>query len=103
MSKKISFGFDSARFRSTLRKILYSNFGENRMGWTVGVDVGGTFTDFYAANDQAGVFHVYKTSSTPSNPADAILNGLDAMCAKFDIPKMKSNECPTEQQLVPTR
>ncbi len=57
------------------------------MGWTIGVDVGGTFTDFYAANDEAGVFHVYKTSSTPSNPADAILNGLDAMCDKFAIPK----------------
>ena len=56
------------------------------MGWTVGVDVGGTFTDFYAANDQAGVFHVHKTSSTPSNPAEAILNGLDVMCTKFDIP-----------------
>ena len=57
------------------------------MSWTIGVDVGGTFTDFYAANDGADVFHVYKTSSTPSNPADAILNGLDAMCDKFDIPK----------------
>ena len=57
------------------------------MGWTVGVDVGGTFTDFYAANDQTEKFHVYKTSSTPSNPANAILNGLDAMCVKFDIPR----------------
>lgn len=59
------------------------------MGWTIGVDVGGTFTDFYAANDDAETIHVYKTSSTPSNPADAILNGLDAMCAKFGIPKDK--------------
>jgi|TARA_B110000305_G_scaffold48047_1_gene51529 N-methylhydantoinase A len=57
------------------------------MGWTIGVDVGGTFTDFYAANNAAGIFHVYKTSSTPLNPADAILNGIDAMCEKFDIPK----------------
>ena len=55
------------------------------MGWTIGVDVGGTFTDFFASND-AGTFHVFKTSSTPSNPADAILNGLDAMCEKFAIP-----------------
>ena len=78
--------FDTANFRSTLPNIVYSNLGENRMGWTVGVDVGGTFTDFYAANDQAGVFHVHKTSSTPSNPAEAILNGLDVMCTKFDIP-----------------
>jgi N-methylhydantoinase A len=57
------------------------------MSWTIGVDVGGTFTDFYAANDDEGVFHVYKTSSTPSNPADAILNGLDALCEKYGIPK----------------
>lgn len=57
------------------------------MTWTIGVDVGGTFTDFYAANDKADKIHVYKTSSTPANPADAILNGLDAMCEKFDIPK----------------
>ncbi|QMU59220.1 MAG: hydantoinase/oxoprolinase family protein [Boseongicola sp.] len=56
------------------------------MSWTIGVDVGGTFTDFFATNDDEGLFHVYKTSSTPSNPADAILNGLDAMCSKFSIP-----------------
>ena len=56
------------------------------MAWTVGVDVGGTFTDFYAANDEKGFFEVYKTASTPSNPANAILNGLDAMCKKFNIP-----------------
>ena len=56
------------------------------MAWTVGVDVGGTFTDFYAANDEKSFFEVYKTASTPSNPANAILNGLDAMCKKFNIP-----------------
>ena len=55
------------------------------MGWTVGVDVGGTFTDFYAANDVTGEIYVHKTSSTPSNPADAILNGLAALCKKQDI------------------
>lgn len=59
------------------------------MSWTIGVDVGGTFTDFYASNEDASAIHVYKTSSTPSNPADAILNGLDAMCEKFDIPKVE--------------
>ncbi len=56
------------------------------MGWTIGVDVGGTFTDFYAANNEAGVFHVGKTPSTPANPADAILNGLVALCEQHDIP-----------------
>lgn len=56
------------------------------MGWTIGVDVGGTFTDFYAAGEETGTFFVHKTSSTPSNPADAILNGLVALCRKHDIP-----------------
>ena len=56
------------------------------MGWTIGVDVGGTFTDFYAASEEPGVYFVHKTSSTPSNPADAILNGLVALCEKHDIP-----------------
>ena len=56
------------------------------MGWTIGVDVGGTFTDFYAANDEAGIFHVGKTPSTPANPAQAILSGLAALCERYDIP-----------------
>jgi N-methylhydantoinase A len=56
------------------------------MGWTIGVDVGGTFTDFYAASDEAGVFHVGKTPSTPANPAEAILTGLAALCERHSIP-----------------
>ena len=56
------------------------------MTWTMGVDVGGTFTDFYATNHKTGTVHVYKTSSTPANPADAIMKGLVAMCEKYAIP-----------------
>ena len=56
------------------------------MGWTIGVDVGGTFTDFCAANDEENVFHVGKTPSTPANPADAILNGLASLCERYAIP-----------------
>ena len=40
----------------------------------IGVDTGGTFTDFvYKDGDTWGV---YKVLSTPSNPAEAVLNGL---------------------------
>lgn len=56
------------------------------MSWTIGVDVGGTFTDFYAANNEDGSIHVGKTSSTPANPAQAILTGLTALCERYDIP-----------------
>ena len=50
------------------------------MVWLIGVDVGGTFTDFYAFDDAGGRERVHKTPSTPDNPARAILDGLDALC-----------------------
>jgi N-methylhydantoinase A len=51
------------------------------MSVIVGVDVGGTFTDFYLRDSANGRIEVYKTSSTPANPADAILSGLEAIIA----------------------
>ena len=47
------------------------------MVWFVGVDVGGTFTDFYAFDEDQQVVRVHKRPSTPENPALAILSGLD--------------------------
>lgn len=44
---------------------------------TVGVDIGGTFTDFVVA-DSAGV-RITKVPSTPQAPADGVLAGLDAL------------------------
>ncbi len=41
---------------------------------TLGVDVGGTFTDFYYFRD--GILEVSKLPSTPKNPAESILAGL---------------------------
>ncbi|ETX00804.1 MAG: N-methylhydantoinase [Candidatus Entotheonella factor] len=55
------------------------------MAWVIGVDVGGTFTDFYALEDQAGTFIVHKTPSTPGNPAQAIVDGLQALCTQHHI------------------
>ena len=40
----------------------------------VGVDVGGTFTDFYLI-DESGV-RVHKTPSTPQDPSEGVLEGL---------------------------
>lgn len=41
----------------------------------LGVDTGGTFTDFVWV-DPAGQFHLHKQRSTPHNPAEAILAGI---------------------------
>lgn len=40
----------------------------------IGVDTGGTFTDFIYKEGEH--WRVYKTLSTPSNPADAVINGI---------------------------
>jgi N-methylhydantoinase A len=40
----------------------------------IGVDTGGTFTDF--VYKKGGTWGVYKVLSTPANPSEAVLNGL---------------------------
>lgn len=44
------------------------------MSYRIGIDVGGTFTDFVAASGKALIRH--KVSSTPDDPAQAVLHGL---------------------------
>ncbi|WP_339262000.1 hydantoinase/oxoprolinase family protein [Lysinibacillus sp. FSL K6-3209] len=41
------------------------------------IDVGGTFTDVFVFNEDTGEIFVTKTSSTPSNPEQGILNGVE--------------------------
>ena len=53
------------------------------MSWIIGVDVGGTFTDFCARNNNSGETVIHKRPSTPEDPAIAILNGLDEIKLKF--------------------
>lgn len=44
----------------------------------LGVDTGGTFTDFVWV-DKNGRFHIHKQLSTPPNPSEAILLGIQAL------------------------
>ncbi|MGF1623336.1 MAG: hydantoinase/oxoprolinase family protein [Alphaproteobacteria bacterium] len=44
--------------------------------YLVGVDVGGTFTDFVAYDRDSGAISVWKNLSTPEDPTDGILQGL---------------------------
>jgi N-methylhydantoinase A len=50
----------------------------------IGVDVGGTFTDFLLLNDQ-GQASVFKTPSTPADPSIGVLNGFAQMAAKVGL------------------
>jgi N-methylhydantoinase A len=50
------------------------------MSWVIGVDVGGTFTDFFALHEPSGKILFHKTPSTPANPARAVLDGAVHLC-----------------------
>ena len=56
------------------------------MAWTIGVDVGGTFTDFYALDEATGDVRVGKRPSTPDDPGRAILQGLAEVAGEHGIP-----------------
>ena len=55
------------------------------MSWIIGVDVGGTFTDFYMLDEASGAVHTGKRPSTPDNPAQAIVDGLLALASRHGI------------------
>jgi N-methylhydantoinase A len=55
------------------------------MSATLGVDVGGTFTDFFLADDASGEIRTGKLASTPDDPARAILEGLRALVPAGDL------------------
>jgi N-methylhydantoinase A len=46
------------------------------MGWRVGVDSGGTFTDVCLFDDDTGLVEVWKVSSTPDDPSLGIASGI---------------------------
>lgn len=46
------------------------------MSYMIGVDVGGTFTDFSVFNQETGELFNYKDSSTPADPSRAIVKGV---------------------------
>ena len=56
------------------------------MEWIVGVDVGGTFTDLYASDEDSGRVVLHKRLSTPDDPARAIVQGCRELCERGAFP-----------------
>jgi N-methylhydantoinase A len=51
----------------------------------IGVDVGGTFTDFVMADSRTGDLSFYKVPSTPADPSVAIADGTSQMLEHFGV------------------
>lgn len=54
------------------------------VGLKVGVDVGGTFTDFVGSDGTST--WLTKVASTPDDPSRAVVEGLSRLCAIADVP-----------------
>jgi N-methylhydantoinase A len=55
------------------------------MGCILGIDVGGTFTDFLEI-DGKGAVKIVKTPTTPQHPAEGVLSGLNQLAVRHDVP-----------------
>ncbi len=56
-----------------------------RTRYRLGIDAGGTFTDFVVANRASGEVKLFKALSTPSDPTKAIETGLKLIADDFGI------------------
>ena len=55
------------------------------MTYRLGVDVGGTFTDFLLMNEQTGQTYTAKVPSTPEDSSIGVLNGVAKICDESGI------------------
>ena len=55
------------------------------MGYRLGVDTGGTFTDIAVVDERSSKISVTKVPSTPDNPSRAIVNGVQKIMDLYGI------------------
>ena len=53
--------------------------------YRLGIDAGGTFTDFVVADRKSGQVKLFKALSTPADPTKAIENGLELVADDFGL------------------
>ena len=59
--------------------------GGFKMSYMVGIDVGGTFTDFSIFDTSSGKIKNYKLSSSTNDPSIAIINGINDILEENNI------------------
>ena len=55
------------------------------MGLSLGIDIGGTFTDLVAMDQATGELLMLKTPSVPAHPSRAVINGIEEMVERFRL------------------
>ncbi len=52
---------------------------------TIGVDVGGTFTDLVLCDTATGALAVHKVSTTPEDPSRGVMRGILELCRRAEV------------------
>jgi len=65
--------------------VHYTFIKRKKKLYSIGIDVGGTFTDFFCFDHSDQKTFVYKTASTPDDPSKAVCAGLEALLTKYSI------------------
>jgi N-methylhydantoinase A len=55
------------------------------MSWRIAVDIGGTFTDVVALEETSGTLHLRKVRSTPSDPSEGFVAGVEQIAEQSGI------------------
>jgi N-methylhydantoinase A len=55
------------------------------MAYRVGVDIGGTFTDFCVFDEESGAMHTLKVLSTPDRPGQEVIDGVAALGERHGV------------------
>jgi N-methylhydantoinase A len=53
--------------------------------YRLGIDIGGTFTDFSLTDENSGETIIAKVPSTPSHPSKAVVEGIEKLCQRKGI------------------
>ena len=56
------------------------------MTWRLGIDIGGTFTDFALFDESGSEIAVLKRLTTPADPSIAVIEGTAALLRREDVP-----------------
>ena len=52
------------------------------MALRIGVDIGGTFTDFALVDEASGALSIHKQLTTPDDPSRAVVEGVPVLLRK---------------------
>ena len=69
----------------------------------VGIDIGGTFTDFVLLDASKKKLVLHKSLTTPSDPSRGAMLGIEALLEKSNIELWRSSRWFTGPHWLPTR